>query len=187
MPRPRSDQSVLRLRDFRLLLAGQSISIFGDRIVSVALAFAVIELGGSASEVGLVLAAAGIALVSSVLIGGVVADRLPRRRVMITADVVRVASPVAAESSASDHTSATPAISIAAITPCVATRARSAAIITSRRESRSATTPPISTVRTIGNARAARTSPTSDADPPTSSTANASATATMRSPKIELA
>lgn len=48
---------VLRLRDFRLLFGAQAVSVFGDRMVSIALAFAVLELGGSASEVGLVLAA----------------------------------------------------------------------------------------------------------------------------------
>lgn len=61
-------------------------------MVAVALAFAVIEAGGSASAVGLVLAAATLPLVGTVLIGGVVADRISRRAVMIAADVVRVGS-----------------------------------------------------------------------------------------------
>ena len=81
---------VLRGRDFRLLLAAQGVSVFGDRMVAVALAFAVLELGGSASEVGLVLACATLPLVASVLVGGVVADRVSRRSVMIAADVVRI-------------------------------------------------------------------------------------------------
>jgi MFS family permease len=81
---------VLRLRDFRLLFLGQGISVLGDRMVSVALAFAVLEVGGSASEVGLVLASATLPLVGSVLIGGVVADRMSRRTVMIGADLVRL-------------------------------------------------------------------------------------------------
>ena len=49
---------VLRLRNFRLILLGKGISVLGDRMVAVALAFAVLEIGGSASAVGLVLAAA---------------------------------------------------------------------------------------------------------------------------------
>ncbi|MDQ4125289.1 MAG: MFS transporter, partial [Actinomycetota bacterium] len=61
------------------------MSIFGDRMVAVALAFAVLEVGGSASEVGLVLAARTLPMVATVLIGGVVADRLSRRSVLITA------------------------------------------------------------------------------------------------------
>ena len=61
-------------------------------MVAVALAFAVLEVGGSASAVGLVLACAYLPLVGSVLIGGVVADRTSRRTVMIGADLVRVLS-----------------------------------------------------------------------------------------------
>lgn len=83
---------VFRRRDFRLLFLGQGVSVLGDRMVAVALAFAVLELGGSASEVGLVLAAAWLPLVASVLVGGVVADRTSRRGVMVTADLVRLAS-----------------------------------------------------------------------------------------------
>ena len=44
---------VLRNRNFRLLLAGQAVSALGDRMVVLALAFAVLEIGGSASDVGL--------------------------------------------------------------------------------------------------------------------------------------
>jgi predicted MFS family arabinose efflux permease len=84
--------SVLQLRGFRLVLAAKSVSVLGDRMVSVALAFAVLEIGGSASSVGLVLAAASGPLVVSVLAGGVVADRLPRRSVMVAADLLRVAT-----------------------------------------------------------------------------------------------
>jgi MFS family permease len=83
---------VLRRRDFRLLFLGQGVSVLGDRMVAVALAFAVLEVGGSASAVGLVLACATLPLVGSVLIGGVVADRTSRRSVMIGADLVRVLS-----------------------------------------------------------------------------------------------
>jgi MFS family permease len=83
---------VLRRREFRLLFAGQAVSVLGDRMVAVALAFAVLEVGGSASDVGLVLAAGVFPLVASVLVGGVVADRASRRTVMVAADLVRVAS-----------------------------------------------------------------------------------------------
>jgi MFS family permease len=83
---------VLRRRDFRLLFLGQGISVLGDRMVAVALAFAVLEVGGSATEVGLVLACKVLPLAGSVLIGGVVGDRTSRRSVMIAADLVRVAS-----------------------------------------------------------------------------------------------
>ena len=85
-------RDVLRLRNFRLLFAGHGVSVFGDRMVTVALAFAVLEVGGSASAVGLVLAASWLPSVASVLVGGVVADRISRRTVMVAADAVRVAS-----------------------------------------------------------------------------------------------
>jgi predicted MFS family arabinose efflux permease len=90
--RLKSSLQVLRRRDFRLLFLGQGVSVLGDRMVAVALAFAVLEVGGSASAVGLVLACATLPLVGSVLFGGVVADRTSRRAVMIGADLVRVAS-----------------------------------------------------------------------------------------------
>lgn len=85
-------RDVLRLRNFRVLFAGHGVSVFGDRMVTVALAFAVLEVGGSASAVGLVLAASWLPTVASVLVGGVVADRISRRTVMVTADLVRVGS-----------------------------------------------------------------------------------------------
>jgi MFS family permease len=85
-------RDVLRIRNFRLLFAGHGVSHLGDRMVTVALAFAVLEVGGSASAVGLVLAASWVPAVASVLVGGVVADRISRRTVMVAADVVRVCS-----------------------------------------------------------------------------------------------
>jgi MFS family permease len=81
---------VLRLRTFRRFALARSISVLGDRMMVVALAFAALELGASATQVGLVLAAAAVPLVLSVFIGGVVADRVRRRDVMIAADVLRL-------------------------------------------------------------------------------------------------
>ena len=86
------DLQVLRRRDFRLLFLGQGVSVFGDRMVVVALAFAVIHLGGSESEVGLVLAGGWAPLVLTVLAGGVIADRTSRRAVMVAADLARIVS-----------------------------------------------------------------------------------------------
>jgi MFS family permease len=83
---------VLRQRDFRLLFLGQAVSVLGDRMVVVALAFAVLSIGGSTTEVGVVLAASWLPLIASVLVGGVVADRASRRAVMVGADLVRVVS-----------------------------------------------------------------------------------------------
>jgi MFS family permease len=81
---------VLRNRDFRLLLGGQTASTIGDRIVFVALALYVTDIG-SPSDVGLVLAAHAVPLVGFLLLGGVWADRLPRHKVMIATDLIRFA------------------------------------------------------------------------------------------------
>ena len=84
----------LEQKHFRLLWTGQAISAVGDGLVSVALAFAVLRIGGSASQLGLVLAAAVVSRVAFFLVGGVWADRLPRQRVMLASDVVRAAQQV---------------------------------------------------------------------------------------------
>ena len=78
-----------RQRSFRFFFFGQGISAIGDRIVAVALAFAVLDLTGSVTDLGLVLAAQTVPLVLFVLLGGVWADRVSRRAVMITSDLVR--------------------------------------------------------------------------------------------------
>jgi predicted MFS family arabinose efflux permease len=92
MPHLSESLVVLRRREFRLLFYGQAVSVFGDRMVAVALAFAVLEVGGSASAVGLVLASGALALAGCLVVGGVVADRTSRRAVMVGADLVRLAS-----------------------------------------------------------------------------------------------
>ena len=81
---------VLRLRDFRLVFTAALVSLVGDGIVPVALTFAVLDLTGSATDLGVVLATGTVTLVGSLLFGGVLADRMSRRTVMIAADLVRV-------------------------------------------------------------------------------------------------
>lgn len=79
----------LRLAPFRRLFAAQSISSFGDRLVPVALAFAVLDLTGSVTDLGIVLASQTIPLAIFVLFGGVWSDRISRRLVMVGSDCVR--------------------------------------------------------------------------------------------------
>ena len=81
---------ILRQRNFLLLFLGQATSTIGDRIVYVALALYVTDIG-SPTDVGLVLAAATFPLVAFLLFGGVWADRLPRHKVMIATDLARFA------------------------------------------------------------------------------------------------
>jgi len=80
---------VLAHRDFRFLWLAQSASVIGDKIVLVALALFVVGETGSATDLGLVLAAHALSMVTFLLVGGVWADRLPRHRVMIVTDLVR--------------------------------------------------------------------------------------------------
>ena len=80
---------VLRHPNFRYLFLGQSASVIGDRVVVVAIALFVTQRTGSATDLGLVLGSQELPLVALLLFGGVWADRLPRHRIMISADVVR--------------------------------------------------------------------------------------------------
>src|SRR5918912_612866 len=80
----------LRESPFRLLWLGRTSSSVGDALIPVALAFAVLRIHGGATGLGLVLAAFTIGRASFVAVGGVWADRLPRRAVMIAADLTRV-------------------------------------------------------------------------------------------------
>ena len=79
---------VLRERQFRLLWLGQTASTIGDRLVFVALALYVTEIG-TPTDVGIVLAAHAFPLVAFVILGGVWADRLPRHKVMVATDLIR--------------------------------------------------------------------------------------------------
>jgi MFS family permease len=88
----RSSTDALSERDFRLLWIGQTGSFFGDALVGVALAFAVLGLTGSAGDLGLVFAAFALPRVVLTLAGGVWSDRLPRQQVMVACDLLRAAA-----------------------------------------------------------------------------------------------
>ena len=81
--------AALRERNFRLFFIGQATSQLGTGMVPVALSWAVLELTGSVSDLGLVLAAQTVPLVLFLIVGGTVADRLPRRAVMLVSDSAR--------------------------------------------------------------------------------------------------
>jgi MFS family permease len=76
---------------FRLLFWGQALSVIGDRITPVAIAFAVLGLG-SATDLGIVMAAGGVPFALFALAGGVWSDRIGRRRVMLASDILRTVS-----------------------------------------------------------------------------------------------
>jgi MFS family permease len=64
--------------NFRSLVAGRTFARFGNAVAPVALAFAVLDLTGSAVDLGVVVGARSLANVLLVLFGGMLADRLPR-------------------------------------------------------------------------------------------------------------
>ena len=78
----------LGARDFRYLFSGRVASLLGSALAPIALAFAVLDLTGSPTSLGLVLAARSIPQVLFLLVGGVIADRLPRQLVMVGANLV---------------------------------------------------------------------------------------------------
>lgn len=79
----------LEVRDFRKLWIAMSVSLFGDGIYFVALAWQVYELEDAPSALAAVGFASTVPLVLFVLVGGVLTDRVDRRKVLIASDVFR--------------------------------------------------------------------------------------------------
>jgi MFS family permease len=84
-----------RHRDYRFLVASMGVSLFASGMWIVALVWQVIELDGGPSELSLVATASSLGLLLSVLIGGVAADRLPRRALLIVVELVRIGTALA--------------------------------------------------------------------------------------------
>lgn len=84
--------AVLREQRFRRFYAGYATSLLGSAMSSVALTFAVLSEGGSAADLGYVFAAGVIPQVLFMLGGGVLADRIGRRKVLLAADGARLAA-----------------------------------------------------------------------------------------------
>ena len=81
----------LRHRAFTWYLASRTVNLLGLTAASVAMAFAVLDLGGSATSLGQVLAARTVPMVVVLLFGGVLADRLPRTLVLQAANLTSAA------------------------------------------------------------------------------------------------
>jgi MFS family permease len=83
---------ILAGRDFRRFYVGYTASLVGTAMSSVAIAFALLGAGGTATGLGIVFTANIVPMVAFILFGGALADRLGRRRVMLAADLVRCAA-----------------------------------------------------------------------------------------------
>lgn len=94
MPHPSVAQGLrlLRERDLGRLFWARLVSAFGSAMAPIAMAFGVLELTGSATAVGLVIAAETGALALLEVLGGAIADRGSRQRVMVAADVLALVS-----------------------------------------------------------------------------------------------
>jgi predicted MFS family arabinose efflux permease len=82
------EASALRHRDFALLWSGQTISLAGNGMYTVALPLEVLRLTGSPLDLALVASARTVSSVLVLLVGGALVDRLPRRSVMLVSDAV---------------------------------------------------------------------------------------------------
>ena len=87
-----------------LLIIGQTISSAGNAVAPIAIAFAVLQLTGSARDLGLVVAGRSAALAVCVLFGGVLADRIPRQAVLIGGALIAGASEAATAALLLSHT-----------------------------------------------------------------------------------
>jgi MFS family permease len=81
----------LRSRDFRLLFAGQSLSLVGDFAYLAALAWTANRLEGPRA-LAVILAVNAVCMLATLLVGGALADRYDRRRLMIASDLSRGAT-----------------------------------------------------------------------------------------------
>ncbi|THA31262.1 MFS transporter [Streptomyces sp. A1277] len=91
-PVPPSARPAPAGRNYRLLTAASIVTGLGTHGALIAAAFAVLQAGGDGGDVGLVAAARTVPLVLFLLIGGAIADRIPRHRVMVAANALNCVS-----------------------------------------------------------------------------------------------
>lgn len=82
----------LQYTPFRWLVAGRTVTVLGNAVAPIALAFAVLDLTGSVRDLGLVVGAQSTVRVLFLLVGGVVADRFPRHLVMVGSGALAAAT-----------------------------------------------------------------------------------------------
>lgn len=90
MPAPKALRPFAH-REYRVLIAALAISIFGSGMWAVAMVYQVIKLGGGPLELSLVAAAGSVGLVAFVLAGGIAADRIPQRKLIIAVEGANLA------------------------------------------------------------------------------------------------
>ncbi|MDG4831174.1 MFS transporter [Solwaraspora sp. WMMD1047] len=98
----------LRYLTFRLLVVGRTVTMLGNSVAPIALGFAVLDLTGSARDLGLVVGARSVTNVVFVLFGGVLADRLPRGLVLVGASAFAAGTQLAVAASVLTGTATIP-------------------------------------------------------------------------------
>ena len=98
----------LRHRGFRYLLAGRAANALGNAFAPIALAFAVLDLTGSATDLGFVVGARTVVNVAFLLFGGVLADRMPRSVLMIGSSAAAAITQGAVAALVLTHTATVP-------------------------------------------------------------------------------
>jgi CRP-like cAMP-binding protein/sugar phosphate permease len=89
LPAQPSPFAVLRKRPFVLLWSAQLVSTIGDALTSLAAGIIVFRLTNSALSVGLMLMATAVPTLVFGLVAGVVTDRFDRKKIMVSADLIR--------------------------------------------------------------------------------------------------
>jgi MFS family permease len=103
-----------RYPPFRFLIAGRAINSLGGTFGTVALAFAVLDITGSATDLGLVVATRTIFNVVFLLFGGVLADRLPKHLLMVGSNLLAAACQVTAAVLVLSHVATVPLLMVLA-------------------------------------------------------------------------
>ena len=100
----------LRYPAFRALAAGRGISLLGNGVAPMALAFAVLDLTHSVSDLGLVVGARSLFNVLFLLFGGVLADRLPRHLVLVGSGLLSAATQASVATLVLTHSATVPVL-----------------------------------------------------------------------------
>jgi len=88
---PRALKPLAR-RQYRLLASGLILAMFGDGIWTIAVIWQVIALSGGPGQVSLAAGTAAVGMLVSTLVGGVLADRISQRHIMIGLEVTKMAA-----------------------------------------------------------------------------------------------
>lgn len=98
----------LRHRAFRFFVAGRTINALGNSFAPIALAFAVLDLTGSPSDLGLVVGTRTLLNVIFLLFGGVLADRMPKHLLMVGSNLIAAVSQATAAAFVLTHAASIP-------------------------------------------------------------------------------